>query len=386
MCYDPAEKALLALFLAAAAASGADNAADAARELARKTVAFAGRGEPVSTNWRNLSPLGSAELTEIRSAFEAGVREAGGRSVDSASSTDARLTVSENQAGYLLVEEVRKADERQVWMAAWKKGPAASSGPHASLTRTLLWEQDEPILDVAVSGQEVVVLSPGSIRWTKAGLSARIVPDRPLPRDPRGRLRAVGGSLEAQLPGMVCRSAQPGAAECRASEEPWTIDSGSRRLLLAYLSPGRNYFDGRVTVQTGQRKTLPPFYSAAALEQPGGTQWVLALTDGRAQIFDSNWESGAAIPNWGSDIAGSDLRCGGGPILLATRPGEAREGDAVQAFTVMNGSATPNGRAVDFNGPVTALWPAGPLAYVVVVRNPEGGRYSAYLVSVACSS
>ena len=37
-------------------ARAADDMAGAVRELARKTAALAGRGEPVSVNWRNISP------------------------------------------------------------------------------------------------------------------------------------------------------------------------------------------------------------------------------------------------------------------------------------------------------------------------------------------
>jgi hypothetical protein len=55
----------------------ADDIAGAVGELARKTVALAGRGEPVSVSWRNLSPLASGDFNEVRSAFEAALCEAG---------------------------------------------------------------------------------------------------------------------------------------------------------------------------------------------------------------------------------------------------------------------------------------------------------------------
>ena len=42
-------------------ARAADDLGGAVRELARKTVSYAGRGEPVSLTWRNLSSLGAAE-------------------------------------------------------------------------------------------------------------------------------------------------------------------------------------------------------------------------------------------------------------------------------------------------------------------------------------
>ena len=43
------------LFLLPTDVTAADDLGGAARELARKAAAFAGRGEGVSTTWRNLS-------------------------------------------------------------------------------------------------------------------------------------------------------------------------------------------------------------------------------------------------------------------------------------------------------------------------------------------
>ena len=47
------------LFLLPPCARPADDMAGAVRELARKTVVFAGRGEPVSVSWRNSRSLAS---------------------------------------------------------------------------------------------------------------------------------------------------------------------------------------------------------------------------------------------------------------------------------------------------------------------------------------
>ena len=52
-------------------APAADDLPGAIRELARRTIAFAGRGEPVSLNWQNLSPLSAAEFSQLRAAMEA---------------------------------------------------------------------------------------------------------------------------------------------------------------------------------------------------------------------------------------------------------------------------------------------------------------------------
>ena len=107
-------------------ARAADDLGGAVRELARKTVAYAGRGEPVSLSWRNVSSLGSADFNQARAAFESALREAGGRASDIAPVAEARFTVSENQTQILIVEEVRKGDERQVWIAGWKRSAAAA--------------------------------------------------------------------------------------------------------------------------------------------------------------------------------------------------------------------------------------------------------------------
>src|SRR5882724_7991617 len=49
-------------------AQAADDLNGAARELARKTVAFAGRGETVAIAWRNLSSFNSSDLSQVRAA------------------------------------------------------------------------------------------------------------------------------------------------------------------------------------------------------------------------------------------------------------------------------------------------------------------------------
>src|ERR1035438_2415968 len=83
----------------------ADDMAGAVGELARKTVAWAGRGEPVSVSWRNLSPLDSGDFRQVRSAFDAALREAGGRVSEIAPVVEARLTVSGNASHFLPVEQ-----------------------------------------------------------------------------------------------------------------------------------------------------------------------------------------------------------------------------------------------------------------------------------------
>jgi hypothetical protein len=382
------------LFFIPAGATAADDRNGAARELARKTVAFAGKGEPVSVAWSAVSSLGSSELLLARNAFEAALREAGGRISEIAPLTETHLTLSENRTQYLLVEEVRKGDDRQVWIAAWRRiEPASAASPGVALEKKLVWEQDEQILDVAFPAGAMVVLSPSKVTqysrqngaWAAAA-SLPLSPVRPWPRDLRGHLRTNAASFQAYLPGMACSGAvEPALSlDCRQSEEPWVLESGSRAMLLGYFAAARNYFDGRVTTQAGVRKNVAPFYSAASAEEQGRTVWLLALVDGRTQVLDASLDPAGAIPSWGSDIAGTDAHCGGGSQVLATRPGDGAVTDALQAFSIVNRSATPLAPPVELPGPVTALWPSGRTSVVAIVNNLSTGRYEAYVITVSC--
>jgi hypothetical protein len=122
------------------------------------------------------------------------------------------------------------------------------------------------------------------------------------------------------------------------------------------LAAGRNYFAGP-----------PPYYSSAIL--PEGR--ILAGVDGRS------------IAEWGSDIAAIESGCGSGRQVLASKPTEASEPDAIQAHEVTGGRATAVGDPAQFPGPVTALWSSGKQA-VAVTRMPDTGRYAAYSLSISC--
>jgi len=382
------------LFFLPPGATAAEDSNGAARELARKTVVFAGRGEPVLAVWRNVSSLGSPEFAQVRTAFETALKDAGGRLSDLAPLAEAHLTLSENRSQYLLVEEARKGEERQVWIASWNRSAAPSLTALAiTLDKKLVFEQDEPMLDVAFPAGGMLVLSPSRLAFFRGqaaagqGQTVSLSPVKPWPRDLRGHLRVAGTTFQAFLPGLVCSGAlEPALSmDCRTSEEPWVLESGSRTLLLAAFAPGRNYFDGRVTSQSGLRKTVAPFYSAASVEEQGRTLWLLAMVDGRTQIFDAALEpAGTLSAAWGSDIAGTDARCGGGSVL-ATRPGDSTAPDAVQAFSIVDRAATPLTAPAEFPGPVVALWSSGGTAAVAIVRNPGTGKYEAYTISISCS-
>ncbi len=386
--------ALATLLLPATNARAADDIGAAATSLARKTAALAGRGESVAIVYKNISSLAPAEWSVLRPAgFESALRDAGCRAADS-SATEVRLTVSETPTQYLLVAEARRGDERQVWIASWSRAANASIQPAGvSLDLKQVWRQTEQILDIAFPPAGMLVLEPAKLTlYTRAGdsytanASAPIANPKPWPRDLRGRLRVTGATFQIFLPGLACNGNTDPAltVDCRASDAPWVLESGSRGLLLATFTANRNYFDGRVVTQTGARKTVPPFYSAASVESQGRTFWVMAQTDGRAQIADGALEPVGAVTQWGSDIAGIDARCGGASQVLATRAGDSGEPDALQSFTVSERAATPVTTAALLPGPVTALWPSGPSAALAVARDLVSGEFIAYVASVSC--
>ncbi len=377
-------------------AFAAENLDGAVRELAAKTVLLAGAVMPVAVSCRNASSLDSAEVARLRAVFENLLQQAGGHQGQGTPGVDVSLTLSENAVDYLLVEEARKGDERTVWIAAWKR-TAAGQAPVAGvgLEKKLVWEQEEQILDLAISGDSMLVLSPSGIallarredHWAP-GETVRLTPRAPWPRDLRGRLRLNAPNFQAFLPGLACQGTMAPALtlDCRAGDQPWMLDSGSRALLAANFAPGRNYFDGRVVTQTGAARSAPPFFSAAAVEDRTFTYWVLALADGRAELFDTNFNALAAMPSWGSDLAGIDGRCGAASQVLATRAGDANEPDAIQSWAVVDRTAGPLTAPILFSGPVTALWTTGPDSALAVARNLASGRYEAYVVTLACGS
>lgn len=371
------------VFLVPQASTAADDLPGAAHELARRTIALT-RG-PVTATYRNLSSLPDSEIAQARREFEAGLQ---GPS-EPGPPVEAHLTLSENASQYLLVEEIHKGEEAQVWIAAWKRSERPTvleSG--VALEKRLIWEQDEPILDVAIFGDGLAVLTPSRIlvRSGTRTQNSALMPLKPWPRDLRGRLRVNGARIEAFLPGLACAgSVEPVlTVECRASEAPWVLESGNRGILLGNFAADRNFFDGRVVAQNGVRKAIAPFYSAAAAEEQGNLYWLVALVDGRTQIFDSALEPVASISGWGSDLVGVSTRCGGGSQVLATRTGDAAAPDAVQAFGIVNRTAVPLASPVTFSGPVTALWPSGATSALAVAHEPATGRYQAYVLTMVC--
>ena len=359
----------------------------AARDLARSVAATAAR-DPVTLSVRNLSTLGPGETAAIRREFESELRARGARVVETPPAAEVRLTISENLTQFLLVAELRRGDERQVLLDSWPRiapapQPSQNTGgrvpSQVTLEKKLLWEQEQPILDAVRLDDGMLMLDAARVLLVRGQeqQSVSIPPLHSWPRDMRGRLLVNGAEFTAWLPGVVCTgAAQPRlTAECRESQEPWPLAPGA----TAVFSPARNFFEGRVAVESWGAHEVAPFYTAA----PAGDAWVFAGDGGRARIYTRSWEPGGVIDHWGGDLAGIQTPCG--PRILATRPSGTAEPDAIQPFDLVDGRANIAGPAQEFPGPITALWAAGSFA-TAVSRDLQTGRYAAYSLAPACGS
>jgi hypothetical protein len=414
---------------------GPDAWGDAVRELAARIVSRIGVHATLTLTVRNLSSLGADEASEVRSALRAELRHQGVRLVvpEQAQGRDltaptakrgrpdrAVVTLSENVQGYLWVAEIRPSRVKPedsgtpevVMLEVMRSGKRqpVQAPTSLALRKSLVWEQDGPILDFAAvepSGSVSLVLSLSKIslvrRRTQPGLAneaaAQTEPSillphtRPWPRDPRGRL-VIGPdhSFDAYLPGVKCRGnvqtdVTPALTlDCQDADDAWPVGSGVARVGLV---TGRNFFDGRLTTSDGKGREVPPFFSAAELPSQevlgkSGPLWVFGGLDGRVRVT-INGSGLAAFEGWGSDLAPIKADCAHSWLVLSDTARESIEPDAVRAYEIARGEAVAASPAVDFAGPVTALWSEGDGSSALAVsRNLETGRYEAYSLSISC--
>jgi len=341
------------------AASGvAQPLADSARALARRIAAAIAPGEAVELTVRNASSLAEAEFTPARQAIESELRARG-------EGVTVNVTLSENSLGYLWVAEIVRAGKREAVLI--ERAPAtdarAADASPLVVEKKPLWEQEAPILDIAPADGGLAILDASGIsfyrqdqgRWNRVKQTPVEFP-KPAPRDLRGRLAVRNGEPVAFVPGAEAGS-------------EWPIEIGGAR-----MAASRNFFVA---------PNVPPFFSAAR----AGEGWVLAGTDGRAQLFNAALEPVASFAGWGSDVARVEAKCVASPLVLATKAGDADDPDEVQAFEIVERKAVAVGAPVEFLGPVTALdeWAEGTGAAVAISRNLKTGRYAAFTLTVTCS-
>lgn len=225
----------------------ADTIEDGAQELAGKIAAHLGVQEKTQFVTHNISSLPAADAARARRIMEAALpKRPHARSV-----AEITLTFSENAAGYLWVAEIHK---EAVEMVAVRAQRAPSLPPRQLLTKRLLWQQSEPILDFWQQDDKLLILSEASLVMLEAGQRSETAIDVPRVRDPRGRLEVEGDTITAYFPGATCRgTVKPLQLDCENTPADFSFNAAK-----VHFTPGRNTLEGirlndeTVAVCTGQ--------------------------------------------------------------------------------------------------------------------------------------
>jgi hypothetical protein len=396
------------------------------QHLARKIVAVTGPGA-VALTVENRSSLGKRDFEIIQNGLHSVLDGLGLRFAKPEQAVAmVTISLSENPTSYVWVAEIHQgAGESAVVMVSTPRpegSTAARDSVPLSLRKIPLWTQDDPILDVAVleegsSPTHIAVLDPEKVslyrlqggNWQQEQVLA-VAHSRPWPRDLRGRLIPTRDHLlDVYLPGVICSSATalPLTLNCRESDDPWPLLTGSLSggslsvfpsaglasgastvvpQMKAFFAPRRNFFTGALTPGVGKFTTVPKFYSAALLPREKYSLWLFAAVDGQTHMVDGVSDQAAKL-GWGSDLTSVKTACGAGWQVLSSSAAQAEDqpGDAVRAYEFQDRDPVAVSAAVDFSGPVTALWTEakGDTA-IAVSRNRATGSYEAFRLAMAC--
>ena len=367
-------------------------------EFAEKILALTGPGA-LNLSVTNRSTLRSATVDEIRRGLLTELASRGARFVarDQAAAA-VEVYLSENQQDYVWIARIQLGASAPAIVMVAHPHPAGSlPGSVAAqlrVVRTLLWSQQNPILDVGTiegSPAHLVVLSPDNVTlYRMQGERPQLEQALPIshqrawPRDLRGRL-SLGKEqlLQAYLPGITCQSGAgtPLSLNCRESDDPWPLGTEQFKL-NAFFAPTRNFFTGAVSPAIG-KQNLAPFYSIAAIPREKYTLWLTTGVDGQLHFLDGMTDQIAGKLGWGSDIAAVRSACGSGWQVLATSANE--NDDSIRAFEIVDRSPVPASEALAFNAGITALWSDFSSSHAVAVsHNQTTGLYEAYRISIAC--
>jgi len=387
----------LAIFVALVAViPGAAQEWDApARELADKIVARTQSRTALSLTVKNISSLPQSRVAEVERTLESELRRRGvSLAAPEQAMEQARVTLSENPAGYLWVAEIGHDASWDVVMVQMPLLAPAEPAPAAlALRRTPLWTQPELMLDAVSTGDGgLLVLGRDSVslyrvqekKWQLAG-SAPLPHSHPWPRDLRGRLvLQADGSFRAYLPSVQCAGTmQPQFnLTCRESDDPWPLSPE----VNAFFGSRRNFFTGAVKLaSSSEAGDLGPFYSAAMFAQGERGFWIVAFTSGAARLINAKGQVATAFSGWGSDVAGIASDCGSGWQVLATHAADSTQMDSLSAYEIVNREAVEAGLPLEFAGPVTAVWSAADgRSATVIAHNLRTGSYEAFSVSAVC--
>jgi hypothetical protein len=374
------------------------------QQLAQKIVGVTGTST-VSLSFENRSSLGRRDSDIIQNGLRSALESVGVRFTRDAA-TNINISLSENVESYVWVAHIRpSAGESSVVMVSAPRpfGPTATRDfVPLSLRTTSLWEQDNPILDLAVleenaAPSRIAVLSSERVsiyrmqggRWQQEQV-LEISHTNSWPRDLRGRLVPAGDhAFDIYLPGVFCQGSRsaPLRLACHDSSDPWPLVGKAMvpaMAMWATFSSARNFFEGTITPAVGNSSKVLPFYSVALIQRDTSVLSIFSGVDRQVHTFDGTGDR-TINANWGSDIAAVRTSCGSGWQVLAT--GQAQGGpDEVRAYEVPNLDPVAVTAALEFPGVITALWTEarGDTA-IVIAHHEESSSYEAFRLAVACS-
>jgi hypothetical protein len=406
---------LLVLLIASTALFAADWSASE-QQLAKKIVAVTGLGA-ASLTVENRSSLGRRDSDIVQNGLRSALEQMGLHLLKSEqATTSVTVTLSENETSYVWVAQIQEAaaDPAVVMVSVPRTGGSgvAYESMPIMLRKIPLWAQEGRILDIAVleesgtpsriavlGGEDISTYRFQNGRWQTEQTLAINHP-KPWPLDSRGRLvQGPDRTLTAFLPGVVCRitaTSAPSSITCQAGDDPWPIvpvgmtSAGSDPsataaipMLVGFFAPNRNYFTGVLSPAIGKFSTVPKFYTAAFIPREKYTLWMFASADGAVRFTDGINEQTSSL-TWGSDVATVRTTCGAGWQVLTTSAGDPVQ-DSVRAYEFPDRDPVAVSAAVDFPGPVTALWTEshGDTA-IAIARNRDTGSYEAFRLSLSC--
>ena len=323
---------------------------DAVSQLADKIAANVSPLQPLSLETKNISSLGSADVANVRAALESQLKARSFRLIAADSPPAAQpiakvqFTFSEGAQGYVFVAEIQTPSEPdsqpQIAIVAAPKttpGTDQQSNESLSLDKRLIWQQPTKFLDFATA-----MGTPGLFYSTAVILE----PERLV------SYRSDGSQW------------QPGQAISITHAKPWPRD-----------------LVGTINVEA-KVVSLPDLQCAGdvfSLEKVHCVPFQMII--------------GPRVPvdipgHKGSDYVGLFAQCGNGSVVFATGTGDWTQPDSIQGYLNKDWKtpAVPAGAAIEFDGPVVALWREGrESAARAIVHNLKTGNYEGYIVTATCS-
>jgi hypothetical protein len=356
----------------------AQSPVEAAAQMAARISSLLPRHPTVSLELQNLSSMTPGDLSTFGRALEEQLRRSGLAMTATQPEVRARITISENARGLLLVAEVLTGDNRTVIMQPWIAPPASETKPRIRILRRPVWDQAEPMLDLLLlnSESELLVLTPTAVsgfrmadgKWMPTGVAALSLA-RPSARDPRGRIEGAPGGFRVYLPGTTCSGTlQPTlTVACAPGNEPWPVNPRDPSFVARWVTD-RNVLES------------PNFQNAF---YAGANGWF--STTGH-RIVDRAGNTLGVSEAWGTDFANIESSCVSNPTVLVSGSGDNPDRDQAQALEIASGRATPVSESTALPGPITALWPAETAGQAtLVVRNSKTGNYEASRLGVDCA-